>query len=73
MSTIVRYALAFEIVASLLFIYTVDDIHELFVGAMCATGSLNANPIGWSALAVKVALVLLSPSGSSRSIRSRSR
>ena len=60
-STIVRYALAFEIVAALLFIFTVDDIHELFVGAMCATGSLNANPIGWTALAVKVALVLLAP------------
>lgn len=60
-STIVRYVLAFEIVAALLFIFTVDDIHELFVGAMCATGSLNANPIGWTALAVKVALVLLAP------------
>lgn len=60
-STIVRWALAFEIVAALLFIFTVDDIHELFVGAMCATGSLNANPVGWTALAVKLAIVLLAP------------
>lgn len=55
-STIIHYALVFEIVSTLLFIYTVDDIHQLFVGAMCATGSLNANPIGWYALAIKIVL-----------------
>jgi hypothetical protein len=55
-STLVRYALAFEILSGLLFIYTVDDLHPLFVGAMCATGSLNANPIGWNALYVKLAI-----------------
>lgn len=55
-STLVRYALAFEIVSGLLFIYTVDDLHPLFVGAMCATGSLNANPVGWHALTAKIAI-----------------
>ncbi len=55
-STLVRYALAFEILSGLLFIYTVDDLHPLFVGAMCATGSLNANPVGWNALLVKLAI-----------------
>ncbi len=55
-STIVTYALAFEVLSTLLFIYTVDDIHHLFVGAMCATGSLNANPVGWYALYVKILL-----------------
>lgn len=54
-STLVHYALGFEILSVLLFIHTLDDIHPLFVGAMCATGSLNANPVGWSALTVKLA------------------
>jgi hypothetical protein len=55
-STIVNYALGFEIFSLFLFIYTVDEIHPLFVGAMCATGVLNANPIGWYVLAVKIAI-----------------
>ncbi|KPK23737.1 MAG: hypothetical protein AMJ61_15220, partial [Desulfobacterales bacterium SG8_35_2] len=38
-STIMNYVLGFQIISALLFIYTVDDIHRLFVGAMCATGS----------------------------------
>jgi len=53
-STIVNYALGFEILSLLLFIYTVDEIHPLFVGAMCATGVLNAAPLGWAALTVKI-------------------
>ena len=60
-STLARFALGFQIVSALLFLFTVDDIHELFVGAMCATGSLNANPIGWTALAVKVVVLIVSP------------
>jgi len=60
-STLTSYALGFEIASALLFLYTVDDIHELFVGAMCATGSLNANPIGWSVLVVKVLILMAAP------------
>ena len=43
--------------AGLLLVYTLEDLHGLFVGAMCATGSLNANPVGWTLLAVKLLLV----------------
>ncbi|MCL7487138.1 MAG: nucleoporin NDC1 [Desulfobulbaceae bacterium] len=53
-STIMNYVLGFQVVSTFLFIYTVDDIHKLFVGAMCATGSLNANPVGWQALLSKI-------------------
>jgi hypothetical protein len=60
-SVLVGVALWIEIGSALLFIHTVDDLHELFVGAMCATGSLNANPIGWWVLATKAAMVLLFP------------
>lgn len=59
-STLMNYVLGFEIFSSLLFIYTVDDIHGIFVGAMCATGSLNANPIGWYALSVKIVVFFVS-------------
>ena len=60
-STLASYALGFEIVSGLLFLYTVDDLHSLFVGAMCATGTLNANPVGWSALGVKGLILFLAP------------
>jgi hypothetical protein len=59
-STIMNYVLGFEILSSLLFVYTVDSLHRIFVGAMCATGSLNANPVGWAALYAKMAVLFLS-------------
>jgi hypothetical protein len=59
-STIMNYVFGFEIFSSLIFIYTVDDIHRIFVGAMCATGSLNANPIGWYVLYIKVVIFFIS-------------
>jgi len=62
-STIVNYALGFELASLLLFIYTVDEIHPLFVGAMCATGVLNASPLGWDALLVKMVIFLPRRSG----------
>ena len=55
-STIVSYVIGFELLSGLLFIFTVDDIHPLLTGAMCATGSLNANPFGWYALYGKILL-----------------
>lgn len=58
-STIMNYVLGFQIISTLLFIYTVDDIHQLFTGAMCATGSLNANAVGWNALGAKIAVCFL--------------
>lgn len=60
-STLAAYALGFEVVSLFLFIFTVDDVHGLFVGAMCATGSLNAHPGGWWALLVKVLIVVAAP------------
>jgi hypothetical protein len=59
-STLVRYGLVFEIVSAFLFIYTADDLHNLLVGAMCATGSLNANSFGFPALYAKIAIFFLS-------------
>jgi hypothetical protein len=59
-STIMNYVLGFAILSLFLFIYTADDIHRLFVGAMCATGSLNANPVGWKVLYTKVIVFFIS-------------
>lgn len=56
----VKLALAFTALSIFLFIYTVDDLHRLIVGAMCATGSLNAAPGGWYVLAAKGLLLFLS-------------
>lgn len=53
-STLTNVALWLQIASLLLFVYTVEEIHPLFTGAMCATGSLNANPIGWWALLFKI-------------------
>jgi hypothetical protein len=58
-STLMNYVLGFQIISALLFVYTVDDIHRLFIGAMCATGSLNANPVGWYALFSKISVCFL--------------
>lgn len=59
-STVVHWALLFQGLSLLLFVYTMDDIHGHFIGAMCATGSLNANPVGWYALVVKIVTLFLS-------------
>ncbi len=55
-STLIQYALGFEVLSTILFLYTVDDLHVYFAGAMCATGSLNANTVGWNVLWVKTAV-----------------
>ena len=53
-STIVGYALAFQVLSLFLYIFTADNLHHLFVGAMCAAGTLNANSFGYPALIVKI-------------------
>ncbi|MCG6553524.1 MAG: hypothetical protein L7F77_14470 [Candidatus Magnetominusculus sp. LBB02] len=58
-STVMNYVMGFQILSLFLFVYTADDIHQLFVGAMCTTGSLNANPIGWTVLFAKIIIFFL--------------
>lgn len=61
-STLVQYTLGFEILSTLLFLYTAEDIRYLLVGAMCAAGSLNANPYGFPTLYAKIAALFISAS-----------
>lgn len=56
-SSLLNYALGFQIFSAILFIFTAEDIHQLFIGAMCATGALNANLVGWLVLLIKGSLL----------------
>jgi hypothetical protein len=52
-STILTYAFAFQMFSLLLFVYTADNLHGFFTGAMCAAGTLNVNEYGYPALLLK--------------------
>jgi len=58
-STIISYVLSFELMSLFLFIYTADDIHLLFTGAMCAAGTLAVNSFGYPTLLLKIVNFLL--------------
>jgi hypothetical protein len=58
-STVMGYACAFQVVSLFLFIYTADDLAPLFVGAMCAAGTLFVNPFGYPTLMLKVVGAIL--------------
>jgi hypothetical protein len=58
-STIVSYFLAFELISLFLFIRTADSICHLFVGAMCAVGTLTVNTFGYKTLYLKIVNFLL--------------
>ena len=58
-STLLAYVLAFEALALLLFVQTAENLHTLFVGAMCAAGTLYVNPFGYPALILRIALTAL--------------
>jgi len=53
-STILTYIFVFELLSFFLYIYTVDQLHTLFVGAMCAAGALKVNGYGYPALIFKI-------------------
>jgi len=58
-STVLTYIFAFQILSFFLYIYTADHLHSLFVGAMCAAGTLQVNPYGYPALLLKIFNCLL--------------
>lgn len=58
-STALAFVLGFELFSLFLFVYTADHIHGLFVGAMCAAGTLNVNEYGYSTLLLKIIIFVL--------------
>lgn len=53
-STVMTHLFGLVLFSSFLFIYTGDHLHRLFVGAMCAAGTLNVNAYGYPLLVVKI-------------------
>ena len=53
-STILTNAFGFQLVSLFLFVFTADRLHTLFIGAMCAAGTLNVDPSGYPALLLKL-------------------
>ena len=55
-ATLVAWVFGANLLSLLLFVYNAEQLSTQFVGAMCATGVLNANAWGWPALYLKMAL-----------------
>lgn len=58
-STLLTYLLGFELLSLFLYVFTADQLHTFFVGAMCAAGTLYVNGYGYPALLLKIANFLL--------------
>jgi len=58
-STLLTYLFGFELLSLFLFIFTADQLNTLFVGAMCAAGSLYVNDYGYPTLVLKMFNFLL--------------
>jgi hypothetical protein len=58
-STILSYVLIFQTLSLFLFIFTADNLHSQFTGAMCAAGSLGVNSYGYPVFLLKIANCLL--------------
>ncbi len=53
-STLMANAMAFQLLSLFLFIYAADHMAPLFVGAMCAAGTLKVNSWGYPTLLLKI-------------------
>ncbi|MBA3033299.1 MAG: hypothetical protein KKF85_08885 [Gammaproteobacteria bacterium] len=58
-STLLSFVLAVQVIALLLFVFNADRMAALFVGAMCAVGTLNVNAYGFPALILQMAIFFL--------------
>ena len=54
-STVMSYALGFQIMSLFLFIHTADSLCNMFTGAMCAAGTLAVNAYGYPVFVLKIA------------------
>jgi hypothetical protein len=58
-STLMAWAFAFQVGSLFLFIFTAEDLHRIFVGAMCAAGTLNINEFGYPTILLKIGNAIL--------------
>ncbi|MDZ7750334.1 MAG: hypothetical protein U5S82_01450 [Gammaproteobacteria bacterium] len=59
MSTLVTFVLLTQLGALLLFVLNAERMAPLFVGAMCAVGTLNANDFGFPSLNLRILLFFM--------------
>lgn len=55
-STVLAFVMAVELASLVLFVFNADRMAVMFVGAMCAVGTLNASIYGFPALLAKIAV-----------------
>jgi len=53
-STLLSYVFGLQLLSLFLFIFTADSLTPLFVGAMCAAGTLNIDGFGYPTLVLKI-------------------
>ncbi|MFZ2312681.1 MAG: hypothetical protein WAV82_08695 [Methylobacter sp.] len=53
-STLLSYVFGLQLLSLFLFIFTADSLTPLFVGAMCAAGTLNVDAFGYPTLVLKI-------------------
>ena len=58
-STLLTLVLVLQLAAVLLFVFNAEKMSGMFVGAMCAVGTLNVNAFGFPALNAKIAVFFL--------------
>ncbi|MGZ8215402.1 MAG: hypothetical protein ACXWTP_12995, partial [Methylosarcina sp.] len=58
-STVLSYVFGLQLLSLFLFIFTADALCPLFVGAMCAAGTLNVNGFGYPTLVMKMVNFIL--------------
>ncbi len=59
-ATIITVTLIFNIFLLPYFVFTIDRLHSLVPGAMCAAGVIGANSYGYPLLVLKISTILLS-------------
>ena len=58
-STLLAFVLVAQLAALLLFVFNADRLAVMFVGAMCAVGTLNVNAWGFPSLIMQIAVFFL--------------
>lgn len=58
-STLTVFVMVTQLLALLLFVFNADKMSVMFVGAMCAVGTLNVNAFGFPALIAQMAVFFL--------------
>ena len=58
-STLLSFVMVVQLAALLLFVFNADRLSVMFVGAMCAVGTLNVNGYGFPSLLTQIAVFFL--------------